>query len=190
VRRGRALKKARQTAPRSKAAARIEQGRDCPQDAQSPARIKATWRFFGLRCIHRTRDKHLHKTARETCGERGYQTGAGIKDSNQRSEEIKEAAGRFIAPPPRPRHVELQQLLSGHLRSREREAHPLASRGVVCGAVLDTAEVLANPHLRERGAVYDIDHPTRGRFSVIGCPVRLLRLAVRADSSAAHGRAY
>jgi formyl-CoA transferase len=49
----------------------------------------------------------------------------------------------------------------------------LASRGVVCGAVLDTAEVLANPHLRERGAVYDIDHPTRGRFSVIGCPVRL-----------------
>src|SRR5207249_205327 len=48
-----------------------------------------------------------------------------------------------------------------------------ASRGVVCGAVLDTAEVLANPHLRERGAVYDIDHPTRGRFSVIGCPVRL-----------------
>jgi crotonobetainyl-CoA:carnitine CoA-transferase CaiB-like acyl-CoA transferase len=43
----------------------------------------------------------------------------------------------------------------------------------VCGAVLDTAEVLANPHLRERGAVYDIDHPTRGQFSVIGCPVRL-----------------
>src|SRR2546427_272489 len=31
----------------------------------------------------------------------------------------------------------------------------------------------ANPHLRERGVVYDIDHPTRGRFSVIGCPVRL-----------------
>ena len=49
----------------------------------------------------------------------------------------------------------------------------LASRGVVCGAVLDTAEVLANPHLRERGVVYDIDHPARGRFSVIGCPVRL-----------------
>jgi formyl-CoA transferase len=49
----------------------------------------------------------------------------------------------------------------------------LASRGVVCGAVLDTAEVLANPHLRERGVVYDIEHPARGRFSVIGCPVRL-----------------
>jgi formyl-CoA transferase len=49
----------------------------------------------------------------------------------------------------------------------------LAGRGVVCGAVLDTAEVLANRHLRERGMVYDIDHPTLGRFSVIGCPVRL-----------------
>jgi formyl-CoA transferase len=39
--------------------------------------------------------------------------------------------------------------------------------------VLDTAEVLADPHLRERETIFDIDHPTRGRFSVIGCPVRL-----------------
>ena len=39
--------------------------------------------------------------------------------------------------------------------------------------MLDTAEVLADPHLRERGTVFDLDHPTRGRFSMIGCPVRL-----------------
>jgi formyl-CoA transferase len=48
-----------------------------------------------------------------------------------------------------------------------------AGRGIVCGAVLDTAEVLADPHLRERETIFDLDHPTRGRFSVIGCPVRL-----------------
>lgn len=48
-----------------------------------------------------------------------------------------------------------------------------AGRGIPCGAVLDTAEVLADPHLRERGTVFDLDHPTRGRFSMIGCPVRL-----------------
>ena len=48
-----------------------------------------------------------------------------------------------------------------------------ASRGIVCGAVLDTAEVLADPHLRERETIFDLDHPTRGRFSVVGCPVRL-----------------
>ena len=48
-----------------------------------------------------------------------------------------------------------------------------ASRGMVCGAVLDTAEVLADPHLRERGTIFDIDHPTRGRFSTIISPLRL-----------------
>jgi formyl-CoA transferase len=48
-----------------------------------------------------------------------------------------------------------------------------AGRGVVCGAVLDTAEVLADPHLRERETIFDLEHPTRGHFSVIGCPVRL-----------------
>ena len=45
--------------------------------------------------------------------------------------------------------------------------------GIPCGAVLDTAEVLADPHLRERETIFDLEHPTRGRFSVIGCPVRL-----------------
>jgi formyl-CoA transferase len=39
--------------------------------------------------------------------------------------------------------------------------------------VLDTAEVLADPHLRERGTVFDLEHPTRGKYSMIGCPVRL-----------------
>ena len=27
--------------------------------------------------------------------------------------------------------------------------------------------------LRERETIFDLEHPTRGRFSVIGCPVRL-----------------
>jgi formyl-CoA transferase len=34
--------------------------------------------------------------------------------------------------------------------------------------------VLADSHLRERGTIFDLEHPTRGRFSVIGCAVRLL----------------
>ncbi|MCH8226492.1 MAG: CoA transferase, partial [Chloroflexi bacterium] len=48
-----------------------------------------------------------------------------------------------------------------------------ASRGVPCGAVFDTSEVLDQPHLRERGMIVDIEHPTRGTFPMIGCPVRL-----------------
>jgi formyl-CoA transferase len=49
----------------------------------------------------------------------------------------------------------------------------LSRAGVPCGAVLDTAEVLDDPHLNARGAIATIDHPTRGRFRVPGCPIRL-----------------
>jgi formyl-CoA transferase len=49
----------------------------------------------------------------------------------------------------------------------------LAGAGVACGAVLDSAEVLSNEHLRERGMVVDLEHPDRGRFPMLGNPVRL-----------------
>ena len=49
----------------------------------------------------------------------------------------------------------------------------LAGAGVACGAVLDSAEVLSNEHLRARGMVVDVDHPGRGRFPMLGNPVQL-----------------
>ena len=49
----------------------------------------------------------------------------------------------------------------------------LGKAGVPSGAVLDTGEVLDNPHLNARGQITTIDHPTRGRFRLPGCPVRL-----------------
>ena len=36
-----------------------------------------------------------------------------------------------------------------------------------------TTEVRADEHLRERGTILDLEHPTRGRFSMIGSPLRL-----------------
>ena len=60
-----------------------------------------------------------------------------------------------------------------HSRHKHDVMQAFASRGIVCGAVLDTAEVLANAHLRERGTIIDLDHPTRGRFSTIISPLRL-----------------
>ncbi len=62
-----------------------------------------------------------------------------------------------------------------------------AGRGIVCGAVLDTAEVLADPHLRERGTIFDLDHPTRGRFSMVGCPLRLSGSPVDARRAPLYG---
>jgi formyl-CoA transferase len=49
----------------------------------------------------------------------------------------------------------------------------LAGAGVPCGAVLDSGEVLANEHLRQRGFIVDLEHPTRGTFPMPGNPVRM-----------------
>jgi formyl-CoA transferase len=49
----------------------------------------------------------------------------------------------------------------------------LAGAGVPCGAVLDSSEVLADPHLRGRGMVVDLEHPVRGRFPLPGNPIHL-----------------
>jgi len=49
----------------------------------------------------------------------------------------------------------------------------LGAAGVPCGAVLDSAEVLTNPHLVERGMIVRTEHPQRGRMDMPGNPVRM-----------------
>jgi formyl-CoA transferase len=49
----------------------------------------------------------------------------------------------------------------------------LGSAGVPCGAVMDTVELLNDPHLRERQMIVDIEHPARGKISIPGCAVKL-----------------
>ena len=55
----------------------------------------------------------------------------------------------------------------------------LAERGVPCGAVLDMTELLNNPHLRERGMVTEIEHPTRGKIAVVGSPIKLSKSEIK-----------
>jgi formyl-CoA transferase len=49
----------------------------------------------------------------------------------------------------------------------------LAGAGVPCGACLDTGEVLADPHLKVRDMIVEVDHPVRGRYVTVGNPVKL-----------------
>src|SRR5215470_17261789 len=86
------------------------------------------------------------------------------------------ADARFATPPARAKHVEdLTAVIEGWTTKHDKHEvmRAFASRGIPCGAVLDTTEVLADPHLRERGTIFDLEHPTRGRFSMIGCPLRM-----------------
>jgi formyl-CoA transferase len=49
----------------------------------------------------------------------------------------------------------------------------MAAAGVPCGACQDTAEVLADPHLRAREMIVDVEYPRRGTYQTVGCPVKL-----------------
>ena len=64
-------------------------------------------------------------------------------------------------------------------RSKMEAMSYLAERGVPCGAILDMTELLNNPHLRERGMVTEIEHPTRGKVAVLGSPIKLSKSEIK-----------
>jgi formyl-CoA transferase len=49
----------------------------------------------------------------------------------------------------------------------------LEAAGVPCGPINDYAEVFADPQIRARGMVAEVDHPTLGRTRTIGPPVKM-----------------
>jgi formyl-CoA transferase len=58
-------------------------------------------------------------------------------------------------------------------RSKHEVMEIMAGAGVPCGAVLDSTEILADPHLRKRRFIVDLEHPRRGPYPMPGNPVRL-----------------
>ena len=55
--------------------------------------------------------------------------------------------------------------------------------GVPCGAVLDSAEIFSNEHLRARNHIMQMDHPERGKREIAGPPVRLSGTAMEMRSA-------
>jgi formyl-CoA transferase len=97
---------------------------------------------------------------------------------------------RFATPPARAKNAAaLTEAIEGWSMQHEKHAvmQAFAGKGVPCGAVLDTTEVLNDPHLRERGTVFDIEHPTRGKFAMIGSPVRLSASPVKPTPAPLYG---
>ncbi len=58
-------------------------------------------------------------------------------------------------------------------RGKHEALRILGEAGVPAGATLDTGEVLADPHLRAREMIVDVDYPGRGVYQTVGCPMKL-----------------
>ena len=58
-------------------------------------------------------------------------------------------------------------------RPRAHWLERLEGHGVPCGPINDYAEVMADPQVRARGLVVETDHPTLGRISTLGTPIKL-----------------
>lgn len=59
------------------------------------------------------------------------------------------------------------------VRDKWEVMHTLATAGVPCSAVFDTADVINDPHLRARGMIVDVDHPRSGPLRMPGNPLQL-----------------
>ncbi len=44
---------------------------------------------------------------------------------------------------------------------------------IPCGPILSMKELAEEPSLRETGTVVEVDHPARGKYLTVGCPVKL-----------------
>jgi formyl-CoA transferase len=83
---------------------------------------------------------------------------------------------RFIDRPSRNQHFdELFDSIASWTQQRSKfdVMRILGEAGVPCGAVLDSGDILANEHLKARGMIRTIEHPTRGSFTMPGCAVQL-----------------
>jgi formyl-CoA transferase len=70
------------------------------------------------------------------------------------------------------------------LKHTKFEAMDLFNRiDVPCGPILSTKDLLDDPSLQARGMIVDVDHPERGVFKQVGCPIQLSDSPVQVQRS-------
>src|SRR5258706_5982537 len=83
---------------------------------------------------------------------------------------------RFASPAARVKHAADVDALVAEWCGRHTKIEAmekLQNAGVPAGAVLDTAELTADPHLRKRGMFAPVTHPKRGEIWMPGWPVKM-----------------
>ena len=58
-------------------------------------------------------------------------------------------------------------------RGKHEIMQAMGAAGVPCGACQDTGEVLADPHLKAREMIVELEYGRRGAYQTVGCPIKL-----------------
>jgi len=75
----------------------------------------------------------------------------------------------------RDHYDEIKEAMEGWTKTKTKmEAFKiLADQGIPVAPVLDTKEVLEDPHFNQRGSIVEFNHAQRGKYRMMGCAVRL-----------------
>jgi formyl-CoA transferase len=68
-------------------------------------------------------------------------------------------------------------------KTRQQLMDELSANDVICGIVKELPEVMTDPHLFERGALQEVDHPHLGRMTIFTSPLRFEGKAARPKSA-------
>jgi crotonobetainyl-CoA:carnitine CoA-transferase CaiB-like acyl-CoA transferase len=73
------------------------------------------------------------------------------------------------------RYDELRPILDARFRTADRDTWltALGAAGVPVAPVRDVKELMADPHLQDRGMIETVDHATAGRLTLVGSPIKL-----------------
>lgn len=59
----------------------------------------------------------------------------------------------------------------------------LNSHNVPCGPILSTQEIIEDASLADNNMIVTVDHPQRGSFQTVGCPIKLSESPVKVETS-------